>query len=312
MKKLAILFLLATVFVSFNFAQVWVKGGLQFKNMLEGKTVDWEKQSVKEPKATPVLYTQIGATGKTELGPGSIGAEVQLGYQIAFEEETEAYGPNGDVYLKGFYELAVGPGTLDFGISAWEDVGKGFGDLHFNVGYSGLAAGPATLGFGLEYDFRTGGKDDKLKNAVFGDDKKSGEKLPDALDFKLTADFAFGLGIEYHFNYALAADSKGNLAQDENYIAEIAKLDVSYKLLEDALKVGFVLDGTGGWNLTDDEQAFFGGDGTLGLGLKPYGEYVISEKAKVGLEIPITGINADSDADIDVDISPKIWVKYTF
>jgi hypothetical protein len=316
MKKLAILFLLTIVLASFTFAQVTVKGGLDISNLGGGDVIAIDKlvaalQSgtpyAPTDKADPALYTVFSGTAKTALGPGSIGAELSLGTQLSFEKTTPAYAAHGDNYLKGFYELAAGPGTLTFAVSAWNAVGTGFGDLHFVAGYAGLAAGPATLGFGLEYDLRTNGKNSKGEGIPFEDHKSQG-KLADAFDLKVTADFAFGLGIEYHFNYALATDT----AIDENYIAEIAKLNIFYTLPSLPLKIGAELTGTGGWNYADKEQAFFGGDGTSGFGLRPYAEYAISEKVSAGLEIPISQINGDSDFVDDIIIGAGVWVSYTF
>ncbi|MDR0403269.1 MAG: hypothetical protein LBH35_06740 [Treponema sp.] len=289
MKKLAILFLLTTVLISFTFAQVSVKGGLDLGNLTGGKTAGLDGE------LTPVLYTEINGKASTALGPGAIGAEVQFGTALNFQEDTAAYTGHGDMFLKGFYELPAGPGTLGIAISTWPH----FGGLHFNVGYTGLAAGPATLGFEVEYDFITDGIKDAVAgtSGVFSDDGKE----DDAIDLKLTADFAFGLGIEYHFNYVLS--------DADNYIAEIAKLNISYQVMP-PLKVGAELTGTGGWNFADNEQAFFGGEGTTGLGLRPYAEYAISEKLTAGLEIPISQLNADDS--LDLIVGAGVWIKYVF
>jgi hypothetical protein len=307
MKKLAILFLLTTVLASFTFAQVTVKGGLDFGNLGGEKVWDWTNvpSLTSTDETSPVLYTDFVGTAKTALGPGSIGAELALGTRISFEKDVASvYDFHGDTYLKGFYELSAGPGTLTFALSAWKDKGQGFGDLHLNADYAGLAAGPATLGFGVEYDFRTSGKTKKGKSAVFADGK--GSKLDDAIDLKVTAAFAFGLSIEYHFNYVLN--------DDDNYIAEIAKLNVSYTLPSIPLKIGAELTGTGGWNYADDEQAFFGGDGTSGFKFKPYAEYSISEKVTAGLEIPLSQINGHSEKPYkhDIIIGTGVWIKYAF
>ncbi|MDR0586770.1 MAG: hypothetical protein LBG26_05980 [Treponema sp.] len=310
MKKLAILFLLTTVLVSFTFAQATVKGGLEFNNLTEGN----------KGKLTPVLYTEISGEGKTELGPGSIGVGIQAGTGIVLQEDSYPYAPHGDNFLKGFYELPAGPGTLTFALSTWavtvaDVVGEGtlpsaykdlekfgtsplFAALHFNVGYAGLAAGPATLGFEVEYDFNTTGVKSSGDYGVFAD----GTKVADKIDLKVTADFAFGLGIEYHFNYVIA--------DPDNYIAEIAKLNVGYTLPSIPLKIGAELSGTGG--LDGSDQRFFGGDGTTGLTFKPYAEYDISEKLKAGLEIPIAGINADDAKQKDIEIGVGVWIKYAF
>jgi hypothetical protein len=283
MKKLAILFLLTTVLASFTFAQVTVKGGFELVNVLE-----------EQGDMTPVLYTEFNGKSSTPLGPGSIGAELQLGTALQFEEATIPYNLHGDNFLKGFYDLPLGPGVLTFAVSTWyADIGSGafgFGDLHVNADYAGLAVGPATLGFGLEYDFRTTGVKSNGKNAVFADSAKA----DDAVDLKVTADFAFGLGIEYHFNYVI---------QDpDNFIAEILKLNVFYTLPSIPLKIGAELTGTG--NINAGDQVFF-----EGFGLKPYVEYAISEKLSAGLDIPVVQINADVG---DMDINPGIWIKYAF
>jgi hypothetical protein len=283
MKKLAILFLLTTVLVSFTFAQVTVKGGFELVNVLE-----------EQGDMTPVLYTEFNGKASTPLGPGSIGAELQLGAGLAFEEATSPYGTHGDVFVKGFYDLSVGPGTLTFALSTWftnPAPVQSFGDLHFNVDYAGLAVGPATLGFGLEYDFRTTGVKSNGKNAVFAD----GAKADDAVDLKVTADFAFGLGIEYHFNYVIS--------DPDNFIAEIFKVNVNYTLPSIPLKFGAELTGTGALDAAGD-QVFF-----EGFGLKPYVEYAISEKLSAGLDIPVVNINA---AVGDMDINPGVWIKYAF
>jgi hypothetical protein len=305
MKKLAILFLLTTVLISFSFAQVTVQGGLEFKHLNEGN----------DEKLTPILYTEFVGTAATPLGPGSIGAELALGTGLAFQEDADAYDTHGDTYLKGFYELPAGPGTLSFALRTFfgdrgDGEAQGFGDLRFNADYAGLAAGPATLGFGLEYDFTTSGEDDAGDGQIFGDDKDN-KKYADAVDLKFTAAFAFGLGIEYHFKYALAKDNTTG-DPDENYIAEIVKLNVSYALPSIPLKIGGELTDTGGWNTADDKQAFFGGDGTKGFAFKPYATYGISEKLTAGLEIPISGINADDNEQEDIDVGVNVYIKYAF
>jgi hypothetical protein len=172
-----------------------------------------------------------------------------------------------------------------------------FGALHFNVGYAGLAAGPATLGFEFEYDFNTEGRTSSGKNGVFAD----GAKLTDNIDLKVTADFAFGLGIEYHFNYAME--------DPDNYIAEIAKLNINYTLPSIPLKIGFEISGTGELDGAND-QKFFGGDTTDGFDLKPYVEYAISEKLTAGFDLPIHGLNSASAYDLEVDAG--VWIKYAF
>jgi hypothetical protein len=302
MKKLAILFLLATVLVSFTFAQVTVKGGFELLNVLEEVADDM----------VPTLYTEFNGKASTPLGPGSIGAELQLGTALMFDDEDSPYGLHGDTFLKGFYDLPLGPGTLSFALSTWYDEGVGFGDLHINADYAGLAVGPATLGFGLEYDFRTSGRKARptgvatQKYGVFADHKDA--KLKDNIDLKLTAAFGFGLSIEYHFNYALADDAGRTIlgvqtVYDGNFIAEIAKLNVSYTLPSIPLIVGAELTGTGNQDNAGD-QVFF-----EGFGLKPYAEYAISEKLSAGLDIPFVNINADGS---DMDINPGIWIKYAF
>jgi hypothetical protein len=322
MKKLAILFLLTIVLASFTFAQVTVTGGLDFNNMAEGNDGERDIQ----------LYTEFAGTAKTELGPGSIGAALQLGTALSFQDGEpspnsapfSAYTTHGDIFLKGFYELPAGPGTLGFGISTWPD----FGSLHFNVGYTGLVAGPATLGFDVEYDFNTQGSDDKGKKAVFGDELP----VPDELILKVTADFAFGLSLVYKFDYVLA-DVDGP-PEVKNYIKEIAYLDVSYTLPSIPLKIGAELSGTGGlyFDGGDQEQAFFGsgyaGDGpitslndwlgTPGLTLKPYVEYTISEKVTAGAFFKVQKLGTDKEKNgiacdaWDVEFSPGVWISYAF
>ncbi|MDR1507503.1 MAG: hypothetical protein LBI67_10425 [Treponema sp.] len=283
MKKLAILFLLTTLLVSFTFAQVTVKGGLDVADLNEANG----------SKITPTLYTEISGDAKVALGPGSIGAALQLGTGLVFEKSaSSAYDLHGDNFLKGYYELPAGPGTLTIAVSTWFDTSSswGFGNLHFNVGYAGIAAGPATLGLEAEYDLVTDGRNSSNEAAPFSDNGK----LTDALDLKVTADFAFGLGIEYHFNYALA--------DPDNFIAEIAKLNISYQVM-DPLKVGAELTGTGSLDAAGD-QVFF-----ENIGLRPYAEYAINDKVTAGLEIPITHLNADGG---DVGFSIGAWIKYAF
>jgi hypothetical protein len=325
MKKLAILFLLATVLVSFTFAQVTVKGGLDFNNVGEGNDLKRDTQ----------LYTEFVGTAKTDLGPGAIGAELSLGTAISFDDTTgtdSAYVEHGDIYLKGFYELPAGPGTLGFALSTWKD----FGALHLNVGYTGLAAGPAVLGFDVEYDFNTWGRNsDGDKKAAFGERKDIAK--PDELVLKVTADFAFGLSIVYKFDYVLA-DVKGiGSAQTNNlkgYIKEIAYLDIAYTLPSIPLKFGAELSGTGGfyWEAgsADSKQGLFGNgysgatDAGLasgpGITIKPYAEYTITEKVKAGAFFKVQKLGTDKEKNGNsakneawgIELSPGIWVSYAF
>jgi hypothetical protein len=321
MKKLAILFLLATVLVSFTFAQVSVKGGLDFNNLAEGNDQDRDV----------ILYSEFVGTASSELGPGTIGAELSLGVGLSFRAwdkgtgvgagvsptgdaylSSAVYGSHGDVYVKGFYDLPAGPGTLGFGLTAWNS----FGALDFDVGYSGIAAGPATVGVNLTYGFNTTGYDKNATAKIFADAEKEFQ-APDVLTAKVTADFAFGLGLVYKFQYVITEDS---------YINEIAYLDVSYVLPSIPLKIGAELSGTAG-SYTDDKgkvkQGLFGTgkdkDGYPGLNLKPYAEYTISENVVAGAFFKVQKLGTDKEKNPnaagkvwDVTFSPGLWIKYTF
>jgi hypothetical protein len=336
MKKLAILFLLATVLVSFTFAQVTVKGGLDLNNVGEANdtTSNVNKRDIQ-------LYTEFVGTAKTDLGPGAIGAELSLGTALSFQDKnttTSAYKEHGDIYLKGFYELPAGPGTLGIALSLWS---PSFGGLHFNVGYTGLAAGPVVLGFDVEYDFNTLGQNDKTPKeaAAFGEGG-SKEGVPDDIILKVTADFAFGLSITYKFDYAIAdttATANGATGNVKGYIKEIAYLDIAYALPSIPLKVGVELSGTGGFardgTNVDTKQAFFGsgyaginatgGAADPGLNIKPYAEYAITEKVKAGAFVAVKKLGTDKEKNgttdsngaakaWDIELNPGLWISYSF
>ncbi|MDR0403745.1 MAG: hypothetical protein LBH35_09180 [Treponema sp.] len=323
MKKLAILFLLTTVLAAFTFAQVSVTGGLDLKNLGEGNDGDRDI----------ILYTDFIGSAKTELGPGSIGAELSLGVGLSFRSwdtgtgvatgtsvtgastlDSAVYGNHGDVYVKGFYNLPAGPGTLGFGITAWNS----FGALDFDVGYTGIAAGPATLGVNLTYGFNTVGYDSSFTAKPFADSDAAGQ-APDVITAKVSADFAFGLGLVYKFQYVIA---------DTSFINEIAYLDVNYKLLDNKLTVGAELSGTAG-SYTDSssgdiKQGLFGSGydhplGYAGITLKPYAEYAITDNVVAGAFFKVQRLGTDKDKNPNtkgdawgIEFSPGIWVKYTF
>jgi hypothetical protein len=309
MKKLAILFLLATVLVSFTFAQVTVKGGLDLNNLGEGN----------DGKRDIQLYTEFVGTAKTDLGPGAIGAELSLGTALSFQDVGgSAYGTHGDIYLKGFYELPAGPGTLGIALSTWPN----FDGLHFNVGYTGLAAGPVVLGFDVEYDFNTLGTNDQGKKAVFGDGA-SGASAADKVALKVTAGFGFGLDITYKFVYVIRDNGTR-----KSFIEEIAYLDIAYTLGGIPLKLGAELSGTGGYYLEGDtKQGMFGNgralDETPGITIKPYAEYAISEKVKAGAFFKVQKLGTDKEKNgtmdtsgnlkaYDIEFSPGLWISYSF
>jgi hypothetical protein len=352
MKRLAILFLLTTVLVSFTFAEFSVKGGLDFNNFGEGndERLDPNKREIQ-------IYTDFLGSVETPLGPGAIGAELGLSTALSFQSKSEdsAYvaGP-GDTYIRGFYQFPAGPGTLDIGLSAWSD----FGNFHFNIGYTGLAAGPATLGFDVEYDLNTAGLEvdwntNTVEKKVFAE-VDSDLAIPDELILKVTADFAFGLSVTYKFSYVFAGIDLtrfGSPFELKSYIKEIAYLDIAYTLPSIPLKIGAELSGTGGigWNGAGTKltQQFFGkggaGDvsesslysvlggaglnaflGYAGMTLKPYAEYTITEKVSAGAFFKLQHLGTDKDKNgrysntagawkkYGVEVSPGVWVKYAF
>jgi hypothetical protein len=271
MKKVSILLLLTTVLAAFSFAQVTVKGGFELDNVAGGN----------EGKMDPALWTEFYGAASEELGPGSIGAELGLGTKLHFSDEVpDVYTDAGDVYLKGYYSLPAGPGELAIGVSTWHR----FGALSFGVDYDGIAAGPVSLGLGVGYDFNTTGLNDDLKPTIFGDGPG---KATDILTARLSADFDFGLGITYKFQFGIGEESE---------VAKIVYLDVNYQVI-DPLLVGLELDDTG-----KDFKGFT---------LKPYGEYSITEKTTAGLFIKIGNIGGESPAD-DVLITPGVWIKHAF
>jgi hypothetical protein len=288
MKKLAILFLLTTVLAAFTFAQVTVKGGFEVPNVTGANNGD----------AVPVLYTEFSGSASTPLGPGNIGVAFQLGTALNLTDKVYPYELHGDVYLKGLYSLAAGPGTLAFGISTWGSsydmtslgvpmsIGSpaGFGGLEFGVDYDGIAAGPATLGFGVWYDFNTYGRDG-TDYAVFGDDPKAEDILGVRVAFGIA-----GFNLTYKFKYAVG---------DDSYVKNIAYIDASYQVI-DPLKVGLEVDNTG--------EGSKGGDYFEPLTIKPYVEYAISEKTTAGVFVVLDNLNADPD----LEVKPGVWISYAF
>jgi hypothetical protein len=268
MKKVSILLLLTTVLVSFSFAQVTVVGGFEADNVTGGNG----------GKLDPALWTEFYGAASEELGPGSIGAELGLGTKLHFGDGVAPYSDAGDIYLKGSYTLPAGPGELGIGISTWHT----FGALSFGVDYDGIAAGPVTLGFGVSYGFNTTGID-KLEPAVFGDDPKELDKFT----ARLSADFDFGLGIIYKFQYGIG---------EESDVANIVYLDINYQVI-DPLLVGIEVDETG--------KEF------KGFLVKPYVNYSITEKTTAGLFVKIANIGGEEPLD-DILITPGLTIKHVF
>jgi hypothetical protein len=289
MKKLAILFLLATVLVSFSFAQVWVKGGFEAPNVT----------GANKGKVDPTLYTQFGATASKELGPGSIGVELQLGAGLHFGEAVlTPYALKGDSVLKGSYSLAAGPGTLAFALST---ASASFGALSIGADYDGIAVGPATLGLGVAYDFNTRGADITTLPADIGpfkDDPKVGDKVTARVGVGIA-----GFSLTYKLTFTLNATNAAG--DDESWISNIAYVDASYKVI-DPLKVGVELDTTGA---TAKDGDYF-----KGFLVRPYAEFAINEKATVGGSVEIGNIGAEENAPTgdEITVNPGLWVKYTF
>ncbi|MDR1249059.1 MAG: hypothetical protein LBK63_07130 [Treponema sp.] len=281
MKKVSILLLLITVLVSFSFAQVTVVGGFELDNVTGGN----------DGKLDPALWTEFYGSASKELGPGSIGADLGLGAKLHFSDEADsAYSDAGDVFLKGSYTLPAGPGDLAIGISTWHR----FSNLSFGVDYDGIAAGPVAIGVGVGYDFNTSGitDDNPPKPQVFADPDNA---VQDTLTARLSADFDFGLGIVYKFQYGIGG--KDVAGDDASGVAKIVYLDVNYKVM-DPLVVGLELDNTG-----DEFKAFQ---------LKPYGNYSISDNTTLGISVKIANINNDVDGADDILITPGLTIKHVF
>ena len=281
MKKVSILLLLTTVLTAFSFAQVTVIGGFEADNVTEGNA----------GKLDPALWTEFYGAASKELGPGSIGAELGLGTKLHFGDGVEPYGDAGDIYLKGSYTLPAGPGELGIGISTWQT----FGALSFGLDYDGIAAGPVTLGLGVSYGFNTSGTDMDgaiLKPAIFGDDPEELDKFT----ARLSADFDFGLGITYKFQYGIGEKSD---------VANIVYLDINYQVI-DPLVVGIELDDTGKLF-----EGVFGEDFFKGFTVKPYGEYSITENTSAGLSVKIANIGGEAPTD-DILITPALTIKHVF
>lgn len=289
MKKIAILFLLATVLVGFTFGQVWVKGGLDLDNITGANDGDMN----------PILYTEFGGAASADLGPGSVGVELQAGAGINFASDVYPYVSHGDIYLKGFYALPAGPGTLKFGLSVWSvnstdidptaalafGTAPMFNIIEIGADYDGVAIGPATLGFGAWYDFKTSGID-APDMAVFGDDPEQA----DLIGFRVSAAIdAFSV------TYKLKITSG-----EDTFISTIAYLDAAYQVM-DPLKVGLEVDDTGA-QMKD-------GDYFKGFTLKPYAEYALSEGTVAGAFVALKNLNAEEG---DMELNIGAWIKHTF
>jgi hypothetical protein len=304
MKKLGILLLLTTVLAAFSFAQVSVTGGFELANVSGAKIYDEDAKELWNDKMDPARWTEFYGTGSRELGPGSIGAALGLGTKLHFGEDVKPYGTAGDIYLKGFYNLPAGPGTLAIGVSTWSM----FDSLQFGLDYDGIAAGPVSLGLGLAYTLNTTGEtgtgDDK-KAAVFGDEDKEW----DVFTAKLSADFDFGLGIIYKFQYGIGDSVAGKKVESD--IKKIVYLDVSFQVM-DPLKVGIELDDTGKdfkGDLVPESETL-----NLGFTLKPYVEYAISENTTAGFAFVINGINGGKKDSFEVVpfFTPQLTISHSF
>jgi hypothetical protein len=275
MKKLAILFLLTIVFASFTFAQVTVKGGFEVENVSGANSGD----------ANPILFTEFTGKAGTDLGPGTIGVELGLGTALNFSDKaTAAYAGHGDIYLKGSYSLAAGPGTLAFGISTWPD----FGSLHFGADYDGIAAGPATLGFGVEYDFNTSGLDG-ADIGVFKDDPKKDDLFVGRVGVSIA-----GFSLTYKIKYTLG--------DPDSFVSTIANIDASYQI-NDAIKAGVEVDNTG---KTAKSADYF-----KGFSIKPYGEYALSDQTAAGAYVVVGNISGEAPVD-EITIKPGLWINHSF
>jgi hypothetical protein len=285
MKKLAILFLLITVLVSFSFAQVSLGLDFGLGNVGEGNN----------GKMDPTLKFKFAGSGEKELGPGSINLAGELQYNMSFQDAAGNAYDLGDNDFRIGYALPAGPGLLGFGLK-FTDLGgvtKQAGLTYEpDVSYDGIIAGPAVIGFGAWYDFKTGGSSDSGKKAPFG--KYYGfislaERKENELGFRLSASLAdLGLGITYKFIYGLGIEK----------VAKIVYLDIAYTGVE-KLTAGLEVDNTG--------EKF------KGFTLKPYVTYAVLEDLAVGAYFKVDNINGDEQVTgKDMMFTPGITAVYSF
>lgn len=256
MKKVAILFLLATVLAAFTFGQVSVKEELQLTNVGGGNGGD----------LSPTFITTADAAGAKELGPGSLGFAAELQYKWALAGTPDGAAGDGgyavgDNFLEVGYSLAAGPGTLRPFVRLHEVT-----NWRIGADYTDLAVGPVVLGFGAFFDYPV-----NSAKAFDGVDKEFIEAwiTVSALDSRLNVKYAFDFGI---------GDVAGADGTDSG-VKKIVYLDVNFKVM-DPLVVGLEVDDTG--------------DSFEGFTLNPYANYSLSENTTLGAHIAVKGINAPS------------------
>ncbi|MCL1814615.1 MAG: hypothetical protein FWG27_02175 [Treponema sp.] len=254
-----------------------------------------------DEKADPWLGLVFAAAGEQELGPGKIHFGLQTPIKIRFQDESGSSYADGlavfdvtafdadDFFVGLGYGMELGPGTLDVTLQVWPLSGiydAGIVGYKPIVGYSGLEVGPVTLGFDVWYGLNVSGINSDGKRSMFGKELL-GDDGTDTFGFDVSAEFDFGLTVDYGFAYGIGAKE----------VMQIAYVNVGYEILKEQLYANVELD-----NTADGEGNFF-----EGFTIKPSAKYVINDNMSAGLWVGLNNINGEGD----ITIEPGIWFKYT-
>lgn len=300
MKKLAILFLLTAVVVSFSFAEVSLTTEFSISNINKGNDVRLDPNMNTRTAgdigyADPVLKFLFEADASKDLGPGALKLSGAVGVANSFHDSDYDMNqgllggvgavPTDDLKVVVGYYLPVGPGTLGFSVAnKFDPKGpKPFGatetytwTLEPGIGYTDINLGAVTLGAKLMYDYKYNGISTDNATAVpktaaffrpYGDSMSA-----DTIIFRLDVGTGFGLSVGYEFTYGWGKDATGRASwakqhrpvnewQGQREIKNIAMLDINYAIAQ-AVSVGLVIDDTGPAFRGNSIQGWANGSGT--------------------------------------------------
>jgi hypothetical protein len=313
MKKLAILFLLTAVFVSFTFAQVSIKAEFNVDNVAKGNTVGEDKGQGSNYDRTigvigvanPVLKFVFDAGASKDLGPGSLSFSGTVGLAHSFKDT--------DYQIKS--------GVLGSGFGRGNEADYATDDLQVTVAYT-LPIGPGKLGFSLANKYDPGAPTAYLTD---GTKSVSWGQLGDATVYGGTSyqylwtlepgisykdiglgPVTLGAGLYYEYKY-MGISTDNNKGRDKGaafyrpYGDSMSKDLIIFKFFLDtqfglALEYNFQY----GWGKDATNQASFArvinASATAQQGLREIVKiaylnvsYTIAQPVKVGLEVDDTG-----------------------
>jgi hypothetical protein len=318
LKKFSIFFFLSLVLTGYASGDIAITGEFGFSNI-----------GTDDGGTGPYLKYTADGSAETFIGPGRIGAAVELQFIVDLLDATSRGNKPGDSFIAAHYAISLGPGELKFTLLQSTDFY--LWNLEPALDYGGIGLGSASLGFGIWYNHRfnrntgTAGQDSAPGGSaasfraseaiprhphppgydseadsgadsgggIISGPSAGGAQYSDKFGFNISADFSFGLGILYGLSCGINKNAPGGAILG---ITKIAHLDISY-YITNQLKAGLELDDTG-----KDFRGFT---------LNPYFMFNVSRFTDLGFNLYIRKINPAA-AGIDIEINPSFWARYTF